>query len=82
MKYATAAPDEGHPDGHAKFGTLAAFAIAGSHLGACYQEMHLHISNKFGREHIASHAIIEEVERKLEGELGKATATIHVEPLP
>jgi len=44
--------------------------------------MHLRISNEFGRDHIASHAIIEEVERRLEGEFGKVTAAIHVEPLP
>src|SRR5215470_7771066 len=37
MKYATAEPDEGHPYGHAKFETLAAFAIAGFLFVTCYQ---------------------------------------------
>jgi hypothetical protein len=72
MKYATAAPDEVHPYGHAKFETLAAFAIAGFLFGVCYQEMHLHNSNEFGRDHIASHAIIDEVERRLEGGIRKS----------
>jgi divalent metal cation (Fe/Co/Zn/Cd) transporter len=76
MKYATAAPDEGHPYGHAKFETLAAFAIAG------FLDLHPHISNEFERDHIASHAITEEIERRLEREFGKVRATIHVEPLP
>jgi hypothetical protein len=62
--------------------TLAAFAIAGFLLGACSQEMHLRISNEFGREHIASHAIIDEAERRLEGEFRKVTSYIHVEALP
>jgi cation diffusion facilitator family transporter len=37
MRYATAEPDEGHPYGHAKFETLAAFAIAGFLFVTCYQ---------------------------------------------
>ena len=37
MKYATAEPDEEHPYGHAKFETLAAFAIAGFLFVTCYQ---------------------------------------------
>jgi len=37
MRFATAAPDEEHPYGHAKFETLAAFAIAGFLLVTCYQ---------------------------------------------
>lgn len=37
MKYAAAEPDEGHPYGHAKFETLAAFAIAGFLFVTCYQ---------------------------------------------
>lgn len=37
MKYATAEPDEDHPYGHAKFETLAAFAIAGFLFVTCYQ---------------------------------------------
>src|SRR5215475_13098100 len=37
MKYSTAEPDEDHPYGHAKFETLAAFAIAGFLFVTCYQ---------------------------------------------
>src|SRR5262252_4387284 len=37
MRYATAEPDEDHPYGHAKFETLAAFAIAGFLFVTCYQ---------------------------------------------
>ena len=37
MKYATAEPDDEHPYGHAKFETLAAFAIAGFLFVTCYQ---------------------------------------------
>ena len=37
MRYATAEPDEEHPYGHAKFETLAAFAIAGFLFVTCYQ---------------------------------------------
>jgi cation diffusion facilitator family transporter len=37
VKYAAAEPDEGHPYGHAKFETLAAFAIAGFLFVTCYQ---------------------------------------------
>jgi cation diffusion facilitator family transporter len=36
-KYAAAEPDETHPYGHAKFETLAAFAIAGFLFVTCYQ---------------------------------------------
>jgi cation diffusion facilitator family transporter len=50
--------------------------------GEMFVEMHLHIAPEFERDHIASHAITEEIERRLEGEFGKVTATIHVEPLP
>jgi hypothetical protein len=42
----------------------------------------MRISNEFGRDHIASHAIIEEVGRRLEVGFGKVTAYIHIEPLP
>lgn len=45
-------------------------------------EMHLHVSADAERDHVASHAITEEVERRLAAEFGKVTATIHVEPLP
>jgi cation diffusion facilitator family transporter len=37
MKYATAEPDEGHPYGHAKFETLAAFTLAGFLFVTCYE---------------------------------------------
>ncbi len=37
VKYATAEPDVQHPYGHAKFETLAAFAIAGFLFVTCYQ---------------------------------------------
>ena len=50
--------------------------------GKMFVEMHLHVANEFERDHLASHAITEEIERKLEKEFGKVTATIHVEPLP
>lgn len=50
--------------------------------GEMFVEMHLHIANEIERDHIASHAITEEIERKLEREFGRVTATIHVEPLP
>jgi cation diffusion facilitator family transporter len=36
-KYSTAEPDEGHPYGHAKFETLAAFVIAGFLFVTCYE---------------------------------------------
>jgi cation diffusion facilitator family transporter len=53
-----------------------------SHGGEIFVEMHLHIANEFERDHIASHSITEEIERRLEAEFGRVTATIHVEPLP
>src|SRR5215813_8436363 len=37
VKYAAAEPDDQHPYGHAKFETLAAFAIAGFLFVTCYQ---------------------------------------------
>ncbi|MGE0887244.1 MAG: cation diffusion facilitator family transporter [Blastocatellales bacterium] len=52
------------------------------HGGEMFVEMHLHIEPKLEHDHIASHAITEAVEHKLEKEFGKVTATIHVEPLP
>lgn len=52
------------------------------HGGEMFVEMHLHIEPKLEQDHIASHAITEAVEHKLEKEFGKVTATIHVEPLP
>jgi cation diffusion facilitator family transporter len=50
--------------------------------GEMFVEMHLHIANEFERDHIASHSITEEIERRLAAEFGRVTATIHVEPLP
>jgi cation diffusion facilitator family transporter len=44
-------------------------------------EMHLHVSADVEQDHVASHAITEEVENRLTKEFGKVTATIHVEPL-
>jgi cation diffusion facilitator family transporter len=52
-----------------------------THGGAMLVEMHLHVNSEAERDHIASHAITEEVERRLEEEFGKVVATIHVEPL-
>jgi cation diffusion facilitator family transporter len=53
-----------------------------SHGGEIFIEMHLHVSSDIESDHIASHTITEEVERKLAREFGRVTATIHVEPLP
>lgn len=53
-----------------------------THGGEMFIEMHLHIKEEKQIDHIASHAITEEVERKLEEVFGKVVATIHVEPLP
>ena len=53
-----------------------------AHGGEMFIEMHLHVANEFERDHIASHSITEEIERRLEAEFGRVTATIHVEPLP
>lgn len=52
-----------------------------SQSGTIYIEMHMHIKPEFEQDHIASHNITEEVEKRLEREFGKVTATIHVEPL-
>jgi cation diffusion facilitator family transporter len=53
-----------------------------AHGGEMFIEMHLHVADEFERDHIASHSITEEIERRLEAEFGRVTATIHVEPLP
>jgi cation diffusion facilitator family transporter len=50
--------------------------------GEMFVEMHLHVAKELERNHIASHAITEEIERRLAAEFGRVTATIHVEPLP
>jgi cation diffusion facilitator family transporter len=50
--------------------------------GEMFIEMHLHIASQLERDHIVSHAITEEIERRLAKEFGNVTATIHVEPSP
>lgn len=45
-------------------------------------EMHLHVTPDLEADHIASHYVTEEVERKLEREFGDVIVTIHVEPVP
>jgi cation diffusion facilitator family transporter len=47
-----------------------------------FVEMHLHLEHEIERDHIASHAVTEEIESRLGREFGPVTATIHVEPLP
>jgi cation diffusion facilitator family transporter len=53
-----------------------------SHGGEMFVEMHLHVDASVERDHITTHAVTEEVERRLEREFGPVVATIHVEPLP
>ena len=53
-----------------------------AHGGEMFVEMHLHVEREVEHDHVASHAITEEIERKLAEEFGRVTATIHVEPLP
>lgn len=50
--------------------------------GEMFIEMHLHVITNVEDDPIASHAITEAVEHRLEKEFGRVTATIHVEPLP
>ncbi|MBS1791659.1 MAG: cation transporter [Acidobacteria bacterium] len=50
MRYATAEPDDEHPYGHAKFETLAAFAIAGFLFVTCYQISLSAIKKLFSQE--------------------------------
>jgi len=50
--------------------------------GEMFVEMHLHVRREVEHDHITTHAITEEVERRLEQEFGRVVATIHVEPLP
>ncbi len=45
-------------------------------------EMHLHVAADVEQDYVASHAITEQVEKRLTKEFGKVTVTIHVEPLP
>lgn len=50
--------------------------------GRMFIEMHLHVQPEFERDHVATHEITEEIERRLEEVYGHVIATIHVEPLP
>jgi cation diffusion facilitator family transporter len=53
-----------------------------THGGEMFIEMHLHCAPHIEPDHVASHEITVQVEKSLEKEFGKVTATIHVEPLP
>ncbi len=53
-----------------------------AHGGEIFIEMHMHIEADVEHDHVAAHAITEEVEQRLAVEFGRVTATIHVEPLP
>lgn len=44
-------------------------------------EMHLHVLPEIERDTILTHDLTEEIERVLEAQFGRVTATIHVEPL-
>src|SRR5262249_396118 len=48
--------------------------------GEIFVEMHLHVASDLERDHVVSHAITEEIERRLEKEFGRVKATIHVKP--
>ncbi len=48
--------------------------------GTMYIEMHLHMQPNVERDHIKTHDLTEEIERKLEAQFGRVIATIHVEP--
>lgn len=50
--------------------------------GKMFIEMHMHVGPEVERDHIAAHAITEEVERRLADVFGRVLVTIHVEPLP
>ncbi|MGH9841395.1 MAG: cation diffusion facilitator family transporter [Blastocatellia bacterium] len=47
-----------------------------------FVEMHLHLAHEVETDHVVSHDITEEIERRLKKAFGQVTATIHVEPLP
>lgn len=51
------------------------------HGGEMFIEMHLHVMPEYENDHIASHNVTDEIEKRLAQEYGKVTATIHVEPL-
>ena len=48
--------------------------------GTMYVEMHLHMLPNIERDHIKTHDLTEEIERRLEEQFGHVIATIHVEP--
>jgi cation diffusion facilitator family transporter len=48
--------------------------------GTMYIEMHLHMQPNIERDHIKTHDLTEEIERRLEAQFGRVIATIHVEP--
>jgi cation diffusion facilitator family transporter len=48
--------------------------------GTMYIEMHLHMQPSVERDHVKTHDLTEEIERKLEAQFGRVIATIHVEP--
>ncbi len=48
--------------------------------GTMYVEMHLHMLPNIERDHIKTHDLTEEIERRLEEQFGNVIATIHVEP--
>ncbi|HYE75744.1 MAG TPA: cation diffusion facilitator family transporter [Blastocatellia bacterium] len=50
--------------------------------GGMFVEMHLHVLPEVETDHVTTHDVTEEIERRLEEEFGRVTATIHVEPLP
>lgn len=50
--------------------------------GEMFIEMHMHLEPELERDHILAHSITEEVEQRLENELGRVIVTIHVEPFP
>jgi cation diffusion facilitator family transporter len=50
--------------------------------GDMFIEMHMHLEPESERDHILAHSITEEVEKRLEDELGRVIVTIHVEPSP
>lgn len=49
--------------------------------GTMFIEMHLHMQPNIERDHIKTHDLTEEIERRLEATFGQVIATIHVEPL-
>lgn len=63
-------------------GVHSAHDIRSRTLGnGMFVEMHLHVESDIEGDHIRTHDLTEEVERRLEKEFGHVVATIHVEPL-